>query len=165
MGQVNRMDESLKPDWIRRRMSETSLSDAKSEAAKQRKIATMLKTKSEGPEFWRQLYLEVGINVNALPDVGARGRISSFGNPEGREQRYRIDVAQQGSIPGMTYTDLFYTPGDAAIRSRTLENEVVTFDFCVLPDGKIAVVPDDEFVPVSAKKMAEMLVERAVNRV
>jgi len=160
------MDDILKPDWIKRRKSQAALADAKTEAVKQREKAALLEIQAGSPEFWRQLLVESAANTNSLPDVGARGRTSTFGNRRGGEQRCRIEVVQSGRILGMTYTDLFYTPGDCMIRSLTLEGESNNFTFCVLPKNKgIAVLSDDGFTPLGAKELAELLVEQMVDRV
>ncbi len=147
------MNDALKPSWVKR-WKPQNLTDE----------VTTLKIELGWPEFWRQLYLEIGVNIEALPEIGGRGRVSSFGDPE-IEVRYRVDVSRKGGNLGTTYTDLFCRPGDSMIRSLTLEGESENFTFCVLPNNKeIGVMSDDGLSPLTAKRMAEMLVEQAMNR-
>jgi hypothetical protein len=159
------MNDALKPEWIKLKKSQIELAVAKSEAATQRAIATSLRIDAEWPEFLRQLLLELTVNTDALPEIGVRGRTSNLTSPEGGEVRYRVEVAERGSLPGMTHTDLFYMPSDSRIRCRTMEGDTFDFTFCILPTNKIAVMPYDEFVPVNAKKMAETIVEKMVETI
>jgi hypothetical protein len=160
------MNDALVPNWIKEMESEAELAKAQSEAAAQRQIAATLTVEAEGPEFWRQLHKELAINADALPKIGIRGTTSAFSYAQGAEQHLRIDVALAGLFPNMTYTDLFYMPGSTEIRCHTLEGEVFSFAFCVLPNNKgIGVIPENHMTPINAEKMAEMIVKRMVNRV
>jgi hypothetical protein len=160
------MDDALKPEWVKRRESKITLAKAKAAAATERENAASLMIEADGPEFWRQILLEFEVNTKALPAFGARGRASTFDNAHTHEKCCRVDVAQKGSIAGMTYTDLFYKPGDSKIWSRTLDGDVVTYTFCVLPKSrKLAVMADDEFEPKTAKEVAESVVEKMLDRV
>jgi hypothetical protein len=42
----------------------------------------------------------------------------------------------------MTHTDLFYAPGDDAIRCHALEGKVDRLAFCVLSDDEVGVLAD-----------------------
>lgn len=153
------MNELVKPNWIKRR----EIQIAKGETATQRALILSLRVKAEGPEFWRQVLIELASNIDAMSGIGVRGKVSSFGASEEKQQRCRIDVAQSGSVRGMTYTDLFYTPGETNIECRTLEGDKSGFAFCILADQKLGVV-SDEFSLLSAQEMAETLVEQCVKR-
>jgi hypothetical protein len=105
-----------------------------------------------------------------LPGIGGGflGRSSKTSKSEEIEQRYRVDVSMRNSpaVYGMTYTDLFYTPGDSSIRSLTLEGEQSSFIFRVFPKGNaIGVVRDDQSLPLSVKEMAQVVIKRAIERI
>ena len=151
------MNEILEPDWIKRKREQMALSEAKADAARQRAIVFSLRTKLEGPKFWRQLLMELTTNINALSGIGVQGRISTFG-----ESSCRVDIEQNGSILGTTYTDLFFTSGKPSIECRTLEGDTSEFAFCILPDDQLGVA--HKFARLDAKEMAELIVEQCVNR-
>jgi hypothetical protein len=158
------MDAQI-PDWIKQREMQNALAVARGDAKMQRANAALMRVKHEGPEFWRHLLVELKANLDALAlsSLGVRGRVSSFDNAQTKEQSCRIELAKKGSIPGMTYTDLFYRAKDSKIRSLTLDGESLNYVFCV--SDAVAVMADDEFVPKTAKEVAESLVEAMLNRV
>jgi hypothetical protein len=151
------MNDILEPDWIKRRREQTTLAEAKADAARQRAIVFSLRIKLEGLKFWRQLLMELMANINALPGIGARGQLSTFG-----ESSCRVDVEQKGSILGTTYTDLFFTPGKPSIECRTLEGNTSDFAFCILPDDQLGVA--HEFNHLNTAEMAVMIVQQCVKR-
>ena len=160
------MDDALKPEWIKRRESKVELARARTGACTERESAASLTIEMEGPDFWRQLLLELDVNTRALRGLGARGRASSFDNVHTHEKCCRVEVAQKGSVAGMTYTDLFYKMGDSKFWIRTLDGDVQTYSFCVLPKSRrLAVMSDDEFEPRTAKEIAESIVEQMLERV
>ena len=132
-----------------------TLAEAKADAARQRAIVFSLRIKLEGPKFWRQLLMELTANINALPGIGARGQLSTFG-----ESSCRVDVEQKGSILGTTYTDLFFTLGKSSIECRTLEGDTSDFAFCILPDDQLGVV--HEFTRLNAQETAALIVKQCV---
>lgn len=151
------MNEITTPEWIKRRKEQNALASAKVEATTQRAIVLSLRIKAEGLEFWRRVVLELLGNVNALPEIGAHGRISTFGNSS-----CRVDVEHKGSILGTTYTDLFFTLGKPSIECRTLEGDILDFAFCILPDTQLGVVHD--YTRLNVIEMAEMIVQQCVKR-
>jgi hypothetical protein len=163
------MNDVLIPEWLKELENEADLDAARRDAAEQRAIAAQLALDTDGPEFWHQLLKGLSINSDALEKmkkVGVRGHASTFGNPRGGEQRCRVDIARTGIMPKLTWTDLFYTPGDSAIRCHTLEGEVKNFAFCILPKRKgLGVLQDGEFAPMNAEEMAETIVMQMVSRV
>jgi hypothetical protein len=159
------MDDTLKPEWAKRRESTVTLAKAKTAAATERERAASLTIEAEGPEFWRQLFLELEVNIKALPAFGVRGSMSAFKSVPG-EERLRVEVAQKGSIAGMTYLDLFYRPAVSKIWSRSLEGDTQNYSFCVMPKShRLAVVTDEELTPKTAKEIAESIVEQMLDRV
>ena len=162
LGQELTMEDALTPEWIRNRKAQTAVLRTTTEAAEQSKAVTQLRIEAEGPEFYRQVLLEIKLNLDALPDIGARGTLSTFGSPRG-EQRCRIDVARAGS-PSVTYTDMAYAAGDSKIRTWTLEGDARVYSLCVGPKG-IRLMADDEFVQKTAREVAESLIEAMVDRV
>jgi hypothetical protein len=160
------MNDVLVPGWIKEVKAQEELEKAKENAAAQRAIAAGLLISSEGPEFWRQLLKELAINTDALPEIGLAGSTSPFGNPEGGEQRCRVNVSKPGAFPALTYTDLFYFKGDSTIRCHTLEQEVFSFDFAILPGNRgVGIVHENYVTPVTAEKAAEMIVKRMAKKV
>ena len=69
-------------------------------------------------------------------------------------------------MPKLTWTDLFYTPGDSVISSHTLEGKATNYTFCILPKSSgIGILQDGEFTPMNVEEMAEALVKQMVSRV
>lgn len=165
MGPVNDMNDSIKPNWVKRRASKTIVIEAKREARTEREKAALKKFESEGPEFWRQLLLELRVNADALGEIGASGKVDSHYDEGTNEEICRVDVVKKGPIIGMTYVAIYYKPGDTKIRSHTKEGEATIYTFCVLPgrDG-LRVVSSDGVEPLTARGMAEKIVEELFER-
>ena len=162
IGQVNDMNDALKPSWVKRRESQAILVEAKREARTEKEKAALNKIEAEGPEFWRQLLIELSINVHddAIGGLGASGRITAKFNESAQEETCRVDFVKKGPIVGMTYVDLFYVRGDTKIRSHTKEGEAVTYVFCVVPGRTdLRVMPNDDVRCISAREMAEVIVD------
>ena len=150
------MNVAQAPDWIKDMKSKYELD----------KLASLRITK-EGPDFWFQLFNELESTTRSLQSIGSgySGRTSNTSKPNEVEKRYRVDVALSGRSGGLTYTDLFYRPGDSKIRSQTKESERLAYVFCIWPKGsKIAVRLDNESAPLYAREMAEMIVKDAMSR-
>jgi hypothetical protein len=108
------------PDWINddaeRIKREKAASDARAQAA----IDASFKIAKDGPSFWQQLLASLKENTNDLPKINLAGNTSSIKAPEKGEQHCRVDISKPGAtFPVSTYTDLFYTLGNTAIRAHT----------------------------------------------
>jgi hypothetical protein len=157
------MDDAITPDWMKRRKSELSLSDARSAAKTEREKAEALRIRLEWPEFWRQLFLELKVNTDALSSLGARGGTHTLPEDATKEKRIRVNVSHHGA---MTHVGLFYIPGHSKIRSLTLDGESVTYWFHVCPDtDRLVVIADDEPEAKTARELAESIVERLLDQV
>lgn len=160
------MNDSIKPNWVKRRESQTILIEVKREAVREQERAALLMIEADGPDFWRQLILELRVNADAIGGLGASGKVDSHYDESTHEEMCRIDVVKKGPIIGMTYAGIFYKPGDTKIRSLTKEGEAVTYTFCVLPRcAGLRVMPSDEIEPKTAREMAESIVEKLLDRV
>jgi hypothetical protein len=160
------MENALTPEWIRHEESQRAMASARADAVTQRTTAALLEIEASAPGFWRQLLLELKLNTESLPRIGVRGQVSTVGSEKCGHAGYRVDVASKCIRPDISYSDVFYSRGDSAIRTLTLEGTARNFTFCVLPKGKgIAVIPDDGFAPISARTMAEMVVRQVVSEV
>lgn len=139
------------PMWLERRKSE-------------RTAAAKLLIANDGVKFFADVLGGLGNNTRHLPRIGFRGQTSNLSTIADREQRCRVDVGGSHGIPSITYTDLLYTLGSGVIRSVTREGEHTDFHLCVLESGELGVIPDGEFIQLTAKELAERLVESAVDR-
>lgn len=160
------MNDSIKPKWVKNRESQAILIEAKREARTEREKAALKKIEATGPEFWRQLLIELRVNVDALGGLGASGKVDSHFDENTHEEICRVDVVKKGPIIGMTYVGLFYKPGDIKIRSLAKEGEGVTYTLCVSRGcDDLRVVSSDGVEPLTAKEMAETIVEELFERV
>jgi hypothetical protein len=145
------MKKTSTPDWITR-------------IAEERTSTSIQRLRLEGPVFWSQLIRELERNTDNLSEIAVRGCVTETSKPEEEEQRYRVAVAQKDRARASTYTDLFYVRDNAAIFSRTLENDQSTFRLCISPDRVVGVMPDDKFETLSAETLAVHIVKDAVER-
>ena len=162
------MRDVLNPAWQQEMVAEIEQAEAEEESTKRLTVAAQLVLESSGPEFWHKFVKEAAINTEALvknKKLGVRGRTSPKGSPGG-EQLCRIEIARTGIFPSLTWMDLFYMPGDSRIRCYTLEGNAFELTFVVRGNGKgVAIQTEDEFYPVAAETLAEMLTKQMVKQV
>ncbi len=142
--------------------AEKTLQASREEALRQREQADSLRIRAEGPDLFRQLTIELDLNVRYLEMAGARGEIANI-SARG-ELHVRVSVTTiTGHRPKNTYTDLFYREGSDVIRTLTLEGNAVRYILCIANDEKLMVLADNQTTPMSAKIMAETVVRNMLN--
>lgn len=146
------MNVAQMPDWMKRR------------SIQQREDAILRVRGREGVQFWGTFYREMEKSVEFLPQIGAYGSVAHLSTIADDEQRYRLNVGRRGRLVSISYTDIFYYPDKGTITCRTLEGDLSTFRLCLLPEGGIGVIPDDEFVRLDVHSFAQRIIADAVDR-
>jgi hypothetical protein len=155
------MNPQLVPDWIKHLKAEEAgkRSQTDSEAAKQLCAATTIT--AQGPEFWRQLFRELALNTDSLPELGLQGS-ATIQDTSTSEMCYRIEVSLRAAWPKMTYTNLFYVQGAQVIRGHTFEDTTFKLQFALGTDGSFGVILENPMAPTNPEQTAQWIVERMV---
>jgi hypothetical protein len=151
---------SERPDWIKK---EVEKADRQHVLAKTRTLKTLENSvtfKQKGPKFWQDLVDNLRNNTENLPSIGLRGETFLVAHPPQGEQYCRVSVYRAEPFPKFAHTDIFYTPGANAIRSRTPENHESEYAFRVLSSGEIGAIQCGvDTLPRGATQMAASIVE------
>jgi hypothetical protein len=132
-----------------------------SEGRKKRDIS---KIAQGGPKFLANVVSRLEKNIEHLGKAQAQGRLSNLTRPDEQELRYRLDVRVNHGVPSITYTDIFYTPGQLLIRCRPRDGWASDFHLCMLENGEIGVLTDDEYIQMDAAALGDWIVKNAVER-
>jgi hypothetical protein len=146
------MNVAQMPDWMKQR------------SIQQQEDAILRVMGTEGAQFWGAFFREMEKSVGFLPQIGAYGSVAHLSTIADDEQRYRLNVGRRGRLASISYTDIFYLPKVGTITCRTLEGDLSVFRLCLLPEGGIGVIPEDEFVRLDVHSFAERLIADAVDR-
>jgi hypothetical protein len=158
------MNPVLIPDWIKDLKASEDLARAEADSAAQQQCIAKLTVRAEGPEFVRQLVKELAFNTDSLAEIGLNGStIANKCETPPPEQFWRVEVSFRAAFPRMTYTNLFYAPGDSAIRCHPMKGPVFELPLCVRPmGGGIGVILEGSMTPATAEQAAQFVVQRMV---
>jgi hypothetical protein len=158
------MNPILIPDWIKDLKASEDLARAKADNAAQQQRIAELTVRDEGPEFVRQLVKELAFNTDSLTEIGLNGStIANKCETPPPERFWRVEVSFRAAFPRMTYTNLFYAPGDSAIRCHPMEGPAFDLPLCVRPEGGgIGAILESSTTPATAEQAAQFVVQRMV---
>ena len=149
-----------RPDWIEKEVEEANRQHVVVEARTRKSLENSVTFGKKGPKFWQDLVENLRNNTDNLPSIGLRGETSLVAHPPQGEQYCRVSVHRTGPFPKFTHTDVFYTPGAIAIRSRAPGNHESEYAFRVLLSGEIGAIQCGvDRMPRSASQMAAFIVE------
>ena len=148
------MNDTLMPEWMKRRQGKKEAGEARAEAAKQRDLAFSNLLQLKCPDFWRSLTEKLGIAVEFLPKLNMQGRLTPL-NPG-----VRISVSRPGAFANQTYTDLFPTLSE--IKATMPDGGAYTLPFVAASDTEIAVTVVEGHSPMNADKAAEYIMTRMI---
>jgi hypothetical protein len=153
------MDETLVPEWIKKRRQEDELAEVKKEAARYREVETSLLLKQEGPKFWNQLQQSLAIAVDSLPLLKLMGSITQY------SEGIRVEVIYYHLIPIQTYTDIIYDPGRALIRCTTMSGGICQLCLCMASNNEVAVISELDGLPMNPEQASEFIMRPMVDHV
>jgi len=78
-GTVLTMNDSVKPEWMKKKQSEQEATAAETEIRRQRAENAALLIDKEGQKFWKEIKEKLAIAVEFLPDLKLKGVISPTG--------------------------------------------------------------------------------------
>jgi hypothetical protein len=146
------MNSGQLPEWLRRKHA--ILADVEKEKQTQR-LATMT-VRAEGETFWRQVCDELKLVADNPPEP-LQARCHHAPSATSRhEDHCRIEIGYSCASPRLSYTDLWYVPGDERIRYKPLGKLLCSLRLCVV-DGKLCVIGDS--LPMSAEAVAQFIAE------
>jgi hypothetical protein len=149
-----------RPDWIEREVEEANRQHVVVESRTRKSLENSVTFGKKGPKFWQDLVEHLRNNTDNLPSIGLIGETSLVTHPPQGEQYCRVSVHRAGPFPKFTHTDIFYTPGAIAIRSRTPGNHESEYAFRVLSSGEIGAIQCGvDTMPRGATQMAAFIVE------
>jgi hypothetical protein len=128
------MNDSLMPEWMKKKKAEQESASAKEETRQQRTVTASLLIERDGPNFWKELQEKLEIGVQFLPQLGFTGSTTTFGGG------VRVSVSSPGVFANQTYTDLFWTHELGGIRCSGLNIGAYTLQFRITPDNRVAVL-------------------------
>lgn len=148
------------PGWIEKEVKEANRQQVLVETRTRKSLDNSVTFAKKGPKFWQDLLENLRNNTDNLPSIGLRGETSLVSHPPQGEQYCRVSVHRTGPLPKFSHTDIFYTPGAIAIRSRTTGNHEREYAFRVLLSGEIGAIQCGvDRMPRSASQMAAFMVE------
>lgn len=129
------MNDSLMPEWMKKKKAEQESASVKEEARQQRAVTfDSLLIKRDSRKFWKELQQKLEIAVRFLPELGLTGSTSPLGDG------VRVAVSCPGVLPIQTHTDLFWTQEVGGIRCSGLNIGFYILQFRVTPDKRVAVL-------------------------
>jgi hypothetical protein len=153
------MDESLVPEWMKKRRQEDELAELKKEAARYREVDASLLIRQEGPKFWSQLQQSLAIAVDSLPVLKLAGSITQY------SEGIRIDVIYYHLVPIQTYTDIIYDPGRAVIRCTTMSGGICQLCLCVTSNNEVTAIAELDGHPMNPEQASEFIMRPMVDYV
>jgi hypothetical protein len=154
------MSAATTPDWINQIKADEHAESLRAALKEQTKSAAMLRVDAAAPEFFANLIRELHLTVAALGEISLRGSICPLG--AGSQQGARIEVGLNDMIPRHTWTNIFYTKGEAAIAVLTLEGNMPSLAFAVSTNGTVGVLAGSSFEVLDCRSTAELIVKRMV---
>jgi hypothetical protein len=155
-----------RPGWIEREVEEADRKQVVVDTRARKSLEHSVTYGKKGPKFWQDLVDNLRNNTENLPSIGFKGETSLLSRSPQGEQYCRVSVNRVGALPKPTHTDIFYTPGAMAIRSRTPGNRESEFAFRVLASGEIGAIQCGvDAMPRVASQMADFIVKEMVTLV
>lgn len=155
------MNDSAVPDWIKRIKEQEDQEKAKDAAQTQQQTADAQTVRAKGPEFWKQLLEELKVTADSLQVIGLQGSVSDITTAGAGEEACQVSVAAASTRPRRTYTNLFYSPGQAFIRCHTAEEKAFRLVLRVV-GGQVKAMNSSPMNPAEA---AEAIVRPMVGMV
>jgi hypothetical protein len=150
------MNDSMMPDWMKKKQEKNELEEAKAEVRQQHAMAAANLLEIKRPSFWLQLREQLAIAVHSLRKFNMAGQISEHSGDS-----MRIAVSRPGILVNQTYTDLFFKP--SGITATGLNLGAYTLTFCVLSETEIGVSADGSVDAMGSPEAARYIMERMIN--
>jgi hypothetical protein len=152
------MNDSLMPEWMKKKQQQNELLEAKREAERQREMAAHNLIQLKAPGFLKELEEKLAIAVEFLPKLQMEGLLTSFIGG------LRVSVSKPGIFANQTYTDLHINTRD--IRCTMLNGGAYTLPFAVVSDTEIGVAYDSMSGAVmNASKASEYIIGRMIDMI
>lgn len=149
------MNDSLMPEWMKKKIEREAQGKNREEASKQRAMAAASLLQLKIPEYWQRLKEKLAIAVEFLPKLDMQGQITPSG-----DKGLRISVSRPGIFANQTFTDIFLAP--RAITCTGLNLGTYTLMFCVVSDTEIAVMLDGMGEPMNPDQASEYIMRQMV---
>lgn len=147
------MNDSMMPDWMKKKKEQEDLASAKEEARRQRDLAVSNLIELKSPEFWKRLKEQLAIAVEFLPGLNLSGQITDAVGS------VRVSMSKAGVFANQTYTDLALHPGH--IHCTTLNGGVYDLNFAGYSDTEICVIEGNTYTPpLNPEEAAKLILEK-----
>jgi hypothetical protein len=147
------MNDTLMPEWMKKKQEQVELENAKQEAIRQRDLAVASLIQLKSPDFWKRLKEQLGIAVEFLPKLGLQGQITDT------FESVRVSMSRPGAYPNQTYTDLSLQP--RSIHCTTLNGGAYELNFSTHSDTEICVVQSNTYTPpLNPEEAAKLILEK-----
>ena len=147
------MNDSMMPEWMKKKQEKNELEQARAEAKKQRELAAANLLELKRPSFWQQFREQSAIAVEFLPKLDMAGQITEHSG-----NGLRVSVNRPGVFANQTFTDLFFKPN--AITATGLNLGAYMLMFCVASDTEVGVCLDGSSEPMTPTEAAEVVIRR-----
>jgi hypothetical protein len=153
------MDDSLVPEWIKKRRQEDEIAEAKRDSIRQQAVEASLLLKQEAPKFWSQLQQSLAIAVDSLHVLRLSGSIAQY------SEGIRIDVIFHHLVPIQTYTDIIYDSAREIIRCTTMSGGICQLGLCMTSNNEVAAIADLGGLPMNPEQVSEYIMRPMVDYV
>ncbi len=144
------MSNGQLPEWLRQKHA--IFADVEKEKQAQR-LAKMT-VKAEGETFWRQVCDELKLVADNPPEP-LQVRYHHAPSPTSRhEDHCRIEIGYSCASPRISYTDLWYVPGEEGIRYKQMLGAESYLRLCLVEERICAIGKSG---PMSAEDVAEFI--------
>lgn len=148
------MNDTLMPEWMKRKQGKKEAEEARAEAVRQRDMAMSNLVQLKFPDFWKSLTEKLAIAVEFLPKLDMQGELTPM------NVSIRVSVSRPGIFANQTYTDLF--PTSREIKATMLDGDAYTLPIVAVSDSEIAVTVTGGHSPMNAEKAAEHIMSRMI---
>ena len=147
------MNDSMMPEWMKKKQEQTELAEANREAAQQREIAANALIQLKAPDFWKHLKQQLAIAVEFLPNLKLAGQITdTLGS-------VRVSMSRPGVYPSQTYTDLSLQP--RSIHCTALNGGSYDLNFSIYSDTEICVIEGTTYTPpLNPEEATKLILEK-----
>ncbi|MGC2475807.1 MAG: hypothetical protein WA485_15810 [Candidatus Sulfotelmatobacter sp.] len=153
------MNDSVKPEWMRKKQAEQEAVARTEDLRQQRIVAAELLIGRDGQKFWKELKEKLAIAVEFLPDLKLSGSISPTG-----DDAIRILVNKPGVCANQTYTDLFYNREAKEVRCGILNGGMYSLGFCVVTnENRVAVISSRQPGVMDPEAAAQHVMEKMMD--
>jgi hypothetical protein len=153
------MDESLVPEWIKKRRQEDEIAEAKRETVRQQAVDASLLLKQQAPKFWHRLQQSLAIAVDSLHVLKLSGSIAQY------SEGIRIEVIYYHLVPIQTYTDVIFDSAREVIRCTTMSGGICQLCLCMTPNDEVAAITDLGGSPLNPEQASEYIMRPMVDYV